>query len=107
MHIGDLERVEAQMRLQESRRSVGRQLFCGLEKLCRHTIGREKTEIAPARFARFIFGDYGSEFGKTLAPAQTYGDIQDGLLFRLRHLGSRAFARSQKKESRANSRWSL
>src|SRR5439155_468158 len=86
MHIGDLECVKAQMRLQETRRSINSQALCRCEKFCRHTIGRKKAEIAPARFARFIFGNCGSEFAKILAPAQTCRDIQDAALLRLQGL---------------------
>ena len=87
MNVRYLKRMKAQMRLQKSWRSIGRQLFCGLEKFCRHTIGREKTQIATVRFARFVFGNCSSEFAKILAAAQTYGDIQDTPLLRLHELG--------------------
>src|SRR6266550_4902603 len=105
MDICHLKRVKAQMRLQKSWRSIGQQLFRGLEKFCRHSTGREKTEIATVRFARFIFGNCGSEFAKILPPAQTHGDIQDRALLRLHELGGGALRCSQKNVSGANSYW--
>src|SRR5205085_10200206 len=105
MDISHLKRVKAQVRLQESCRSSGRQLFCGLEKFCRHTIGRDKAEIATLRFASVVCGDSFSEFAEILAAAQTYGDIQDGVLLRVQQRWRWALRLGQKNVSGENSRW--
>jgi len=68
MDIGQLEARESQMRLQKSWRSIGQQLFRGLEKFLPHPTGREKTEIATVRFARFVFGNCGKRVRQKSSP---------------------------------------